>query len=145
MAGGLLMLGWLALATLWSKHSIWWFTNLMGTTFGGDPALQPRFDKYSPAGMALHLVQYSLLGVIFARIVPARSSFARLLGTGLALSLAYYFLMYAVVWPRLNPLVPLYSPDRQILIGHIFFGLMLSRLGNYEIARQPATEYTGRS
>ena len=140
MAGGLVMLAWLGLATLWSKHSVWWFPNLMATTFGGDAALQSKFGRYSFAGLALHLLQYSLLGAIFARIAPERASYPRLLLLGLLLSLAYYFLMYDLLWKHINPLVPLYSPDRQILIGHIFYGFMLARLRNYAIASVPATE-----
>ena len=138
MAGGLLMLAWLALATFWSKHSIWWFPNLMATTFGGDSALQGKFGKYSPAGLALHLLQYSLLGALFARITPERASYLRLLLTGVVFSVAYFLLMYGVVWKQINPLIPLYSPDRQILVAHVFFGFMLARLRNYLPASAPA-------
>ena len=140
MAGSFVLLAWLGLATLWSKHSLWWFTNLMATTFGGDSALQGGFDKYSPAGLALHLVQYSLLGLIFAAIVPARASYPRLLIAGVAFSIAYYYLMYSLVWKHVNPLIPLYSPDRQLLIGHVFYGFMLARLPRYAMAGAPATE-----
>ncbi len=131
MAGALMMLAWLGVVTLWSRHSVWWFPNLMATTFGGDPALQNHFDRYSPAGLALHLLQFSLLGALFARAVPERTGYTRLLLAGVVLAVAYYYLMYGFVWKHLNPLIPLYSPDRQILVGHIFFGFMLARLPRY--------------
>ena len=134
MAGGLVMLGWLSLTTLWSRNSIWWFPNLMATTFGGDPALQPSFGKYSLSGLALHFIQYSLLGVVYAKLVPERAPYTRLLSTGLIIAVAYYYLMYGFVWKHLNPLVPLYSPDRQILAGHLFYGFMLTRIRNYRSA-----------
>ncbi len=140
MAGALVMLGWLALTSLWSRHSIWWFANLMATTFGGDAALRADFGKYTAAGIALHLVQFCALGAVFAAVVPERTTYTRLLLYGLITSMAFYYLMYGVVWKHLNPLVPLYSPDRPILVGHIFFGFMLARLGRYRAASMPITE-----
>lgn len=131
MAGALVILAWLALAMVWAQHSIWWFPNLMGTTFGGDSALRAGFGRYSLAGIALHLIQYSALGVVFAYLVPARPRFGALLLSGILLSLAYYFVMYGWVWKHINPLIPLYSPDRQVLIAHIFYGMMLARFPRY--------------
>src|SRR5579875_1071912 len=79
MFGALILLGWMALATLWSRHSVWWYPNLMATTFGGDPALRIGFGRYSLAGLALHLVQYAGLGVIYAAVVPRHTAYTRLL------------------------------------------------------------------
>jgi hypothetical protein len=144
MAGALVMLAWLALAMLWSRHSIWWFPNLMATTFGGDPALQMNFGKYTAAGLALHLIQYSVLGAVFALIAPLRGaplhpSYTRLALLGLLLSLAFYYLMYDFVWKYWNPLIPLYIPDRAIVVAHVFFGMMLGRLPLYTHASAPVS------
>lgn len=144
MAGALTMLAWLALAMLWSRHSIWWFPNLMATTFGGDPALKMSFGKYSAAGLALHLVLYSALGGLFALVVPLHAahghiSYGRLALIGLVVSMAFYYLMYDFVWKYWNPLIPLYIPDRAIVVGHIFYGMMLGRLPHYTQASAPVS------
>jgi len=143
LAGALVMLAWLGLAMLWSRHSIWWFPNLMATTFGGDPALQMRFGKYTAAGLALHLTQYSVLGAVFALFAPLHpgtlhTTYARLAIGGLIVSMAFYYVMYDFVWKYWNPLIPLYIPDRAIVVGHIFYGMMLGRLGRYVQASAPA-------
>jgi hypothetical protein len=90
--------------------------------------------------LALHLVQFSALGAAFAAIVPERLPYTRMVLLGLIASVAFYYLMYGLVWKHLNPLVPLYSPDRPILVGHIFFGFMLARLARYRLASAPAME-----
>jgi hypothetical protein len=131
MAGALVMLAWMAISMLWTRHSVWWFPNLMATTFGGDPALHTGFGKYSAAGLALHLLIYSGLGVVFAFLVPDRPTQGRLLLSGVLLALAFYFFMYGYFWKHLNPLIPLYSPDRQLLVAHVFYGMMLSRYSRY--------------
>lgn len=125
------MLAWMALSMLWIRHSVWWFPNLMATTFGGDPALHTGFGKYSAAGLALHLLIYSCLGVVFAFLVPDRATHGRMLLSGVLLSLAFYFFMYGFFWKHVNPLIPLYSPDRQLLVAHVFYGMMLSRYARY--------------
>jgi len=138
MAGALVMLLWLTVAMAWSQHSVWWFPNLMATTFWGDPALQNGFDRYSAAGLALHLLQYSALGVLFAWLVPSRTSYTRLLLFGVILSLAYYYFMYGYVWRHWDPLIPLYSADRPVLVAHVFFGMMLGRLPHYAASKRAA-------
>ena len=140
MAGALLMLGWLLIVTVWSMHSVWWFPNLMATTFGGDPALKTGFGKYSLAGLALHLVQYSALGAVFAALISPRLAYTRLLLLGILVSIGFYYLMFGFVWKHVNPLIPLYSPDRQIIIAHVFYGLMLARVRHYWIASGPIIE-----
>ncbi len=134
------MLLWMGLTMLFSRHSVWWFPNLMATALGGDAALRESFGKYTPAGLSIHVLQFSLLGALFAMTAPERTPFTRLLVLGLIVSLSYYYLMYGFVWKHVDPLVTLYSPDRQILVGHIFYGFMLARLGNYRSANVPATE-----
>lgn len=125
------MLVWLCLAMSLARRSVWWFPNLMATSFWGDPALTNSFGKYSAAGLALHLLQYSALGVVFAWIAPARATYTRLLLFGVVLSLAYYYFMYGYVWKRWDPLIPLYIADRAILVAHVFFGMVLATLPRY--------------
>jgi hypothetical protein len=140
MAGALVMLAWMAVSMLWARHSIWWFPNLIATTFGGDPALRSGFGRYSAAGIALHLVQYSLLGGLFALALPDRLPVTRVLLLAVIFSLGLYYVMYHFVWKHVNPLIPLYSPDRQILVAHIFYGFLLARIPAYRKARAALNE-----
>ena len=131
MAGALVMLSWLCLATMLTQHSVWWLPNLMATSFWGDPALRNGFGKYSTAGLALYLLQYTALGVLFAWVVPKGTPYTRRLLFGVVLSLGYYYFMYGYVWRLLDPLIPLYSADRAVLVAHVFFGMMLALLPRY--------------
>ena len=131
MAGALLMLGWLGLAMLWTRHSVWWYPNLMATTFGGDPALHTGYGRYSAAGLALHLTLYSVAGGVFAWLIPERTTPTRVLLFGMIWSLVVYYGMYGFVWKHLNPLIPLYSPDRPMLVAQVLYGFMLARLPRY--------------
>jgi len=131
MAGALVMLAWLGLAMIWAGHSVWWFPNLMATTFGGDPALRNGFGKYTAPGFALHLLLYSLFGGAFGWLVPSRMGGTRILLLAVIAALGFYFAMYDFVWPRVNPLVPLYSPDRPVIVGHVFFAFFLARVSRY--------------
>jgi len=146
MAGALVMLAWLTAAMLWVHHSVWWFPNLMATTFGGDAALQQGFGRYTASGLALHLTQYSLVGVAFAVLTAMPlPGVGKLVDSGLVLAgviigVAWYYLMYGLVWKNVNPLISLYSPDRAILVAHVFYGLMLGRLPAYLKSKAGATE-----
>ena len=54
----LTLLGWLALASAWYRHSIWTAANIMATNFYGEAALSRDFTFRTVAGIALYLVLY---------------------------------------------------------------------------------------
>jgi hypothetical protein len=47
---------------------------------------------------------------------------------GFAAGLMWYWIAFALIWPALNPLVPLYTPRTPALIAHGILGLSLAQL-----------------
>lgn len=131
MAGALVLLGWMALSMVWARHSPWWFPNLMATPMGGEAALRNSFGRFTSAGIASVLLQYSLLGGLLAWLIPESTLGTRLVLFGIMTGLGFYYLMFFGIWRHYEPLMALYSPDRQLVVGHILYGLMLGRLGRY--------------
>jgi hypothetical protein len=60
MAGVLVMLLWLAAASVWYRHTPWSVPNIMASNFYGDDAIRPGFGWSSLSGIALYLILYSL-------------------------------------------------------------------------------------
>jgi hypothetical protein len=127
VSGALAMLAWLAVASIWYRRTVWWIPNLFASAFYGGPAILYRFTKYTAAGIALDVFVYGALGCGFGLVWRAERGGARLLWTGMAVGLAAWYLLFRVVWSGVSPTAHLYTPDRQILIGNIIYGLMLTR------------------
>src|SRR3954465_12760694 len=77
VAGALVMLLWLALASVWYRRSLWHIPNLLATPFHGEAALRHRFSFSTVSGIALHVLIYGALGAAFALAVQDRWSPAR--------------------------------------------------------------------
>jgi hypothetical protein len=131
MAGAILMLGWLAVAAVFYRHTPWWVPNLYASTFAGDAALREHFTRYTWSGVAFLLVQYTLLGSVFAFLLRQDMGRGSAVLLGILTGVGWYFLMFHGVWKALNPLMLVYTPDRSILAGHILYGLWLGRTPLY--------------
>lgn len=138
ISGSLAMLGWLAAASLWSRRTIWWVPNLIASVFFREASLRYGFGKPSLAGLALVLFSYGAIGTLFGLIWREQQGAGRALLTALAVSLAAYFLLFRVLWKAFDPLASPYTPDRQILIGHFIYGLVLSRYVSVRAALIPS-------
>jgi hypothetical protein len=131
MLGALIMLGWLALSSVWYRRSIWSVPNLLSSTFFGDTAFRNSFNRMTFSGLALHLTLYSLVGVIFALAVRDRAGRLRATLIGMIAALVWYYLMFGFIWKAVNPTLALYSPDRSMLIGHLLYGGILGKFRGY--------------
>jgi hypothetical protein len=123
--GALLMTGWLMLASMWLHRSIWTVPNLFATVFYGPQAYVNAFVRSSLSGVALLLVIYGALGVMWGVVWQEKpQAFLRLIGA--LTGLAAYVLLFSVIWPHTRPLVALYAPDRQLEVAHMLWGIMLA-------------------
>jgi hypothetical protein len=135
MLGALVMLGWLMLSSIALRRSIWVLPNLFATAFYGPAAYQNHFLRSSWPGLALILTIYATGGIVWGILYGAlrptdrRPPFLPLLGA--VTGLLVYFIFFGLIWKRLDPLIPLYSPDRQMQIAHVLWGLMLARTHLY--------------
>jgi len=123
--GGLVMLAWFALHSMTQNQSWFAVPNLLASTFYGDAAFRSGFGRVTLAGGALHLCASAAVGVLYGLFFPDRQSPTRLLLTGMLVGLAWYYVCYGAFWKFVNPLVPLYSSERTMVIAHVFFGACL--------------------
>ncbi|MDQ1469531.1 MAG: hypothetical protein QOJ99_1011 [Bryobacterales bacterium] len=123
--GALLMTGWLMLASVWLHRSVWSVPNLFATVFYGPEAYVNAFVHSSLSGVALLLVIYGALGVLWGVVwQEKRHPFLRLVGA--FAGLLVYTLFFNFIWPHTKPLVSLYAPNRQLEVAHMLWGIMLA-------------------
>jgi hypothetical protein len=130
VAGALAMLACLMIGSIWDRRSIWLVPNLLATTFFGTDVYRNQFALTSWSGVALIVAVYGFLGMIWGCIWgEARTQWFGLYGAIAGLSV--YFVVFRFLLRHANPLVPLYAPDRQLEVGHLFWGLFLARSSKY--------------
>ena len=137
VVGGLAMLGLLAAWSMWQRHVWWEFPNLFGSTFYHARAFYSGPGRATVAGAALQLTISGLIGAIFGLACGNVRSRHRLILLGTLVGLGWFYLANALVWPWLNPLIPLYWPKQAAVLSHVLFGACLGYSG------APAPEHSG--
>jgi hypothetical protein len=127
VTGGLVMLAWFALNSMLQAQRWYAVPNLLGSTFYGDLAFRSGFGKVSVVGGALHLCASGAIGALFGLFAPQGQSGFRVLLIGVVTGLAWYYLLFGAFWKVVNPMVPLYSSSRSMLVAHVLYGLWLGR------------------
>ena len=131
MVAAFWMLVWLGVSAMWMRRSFWSPMNVMATPFYGDRAIHPGFASTTPSGIALYLTIYSLLGACFAFAVRRRLTGLGTLLVSVLFSLVWYWLWFRVLALRTMPLVWLLHTERSTEFGHVLFGALLARFGDY--------------
>jgi hypothetical protein len=129
VVGGLAMLGLLAAASMWHRHVWWEIPNLLGSTFYHSRAFYSGPGKATLAGGALQLTISGFVGAIFGVICGNVRTRHRLILLGTLTGLGWFYLANALLWPRLNPLIPLYWPEPAGALSHVLFGACLGYAG----------------
>jgi hypothetical protein len=123
--GALLMVACLMIGSLWNGRSIWVGPNLFATTFFGSEVYRNQLLRTSWTGVALIVAIYGLLGILWGCVWrDERKRWLRVYGA--VTGLCVYYLLYDLVWRHVNPLIPLYAPDRQLQLGHLLWGIVLA-------------------
>ena len=122
VAGALILLAYLAVDSAWHRRSIWTIPNLLASTFYGESAYRQSFGIRTSAGLALLFVIYGLLGALFGLVIRDHGTLLRVTLLGLVFGTGWFFLSFDWMWTHVNPMVPLYSPDRAMLVGHLLYG-----------------------
>ena len=125
--GGLLMLGILTAHSALRTGSPWTPANLLASTFYGEDAFIPAFRATTLAGIALHLAITGMLGIVFGLAIRDSGNHLRVFLIGVICGVGWYYISYRLLWRPLNPLVPLYTAERPMLVGHLMLGAMLGR------------------
>lgn len=125
--GALILLAYLALDSAWNRWSIWTVPNLLASTFYGESAYRQGFRASTSVGVALLLLLYGVLGLLFALVVRDHGTRMRVVLAGLIYGTGWFFLSFDILWKHVNPMVQMYSPDRAMLVGHVIYGGVLGR------------------
>lgn len=129
--GALMLILWLAMHSAWIRSSVWTVPNLLATTFYGEIALEPGFGKPTFADLALLLVIYGALGGAFGLALRARGRGTLRILLGIVVGIGWYYLSFGVLSKAINPTVTNSAPARQMIVGHILYGGLLSRFPRY--------------
>lgn len=127
IVGALILLGYLALDSAWHRHSVWTVPNLLASTFYGESAYRQGFSAGTSVGVALLLLLYGALGLLFALVIRDHGTRMRVVLAGLIYGTGWFFLSFDILWKHVNPMVQIYSPDRAMLVGHVLYGGVLGR------------------
>jgi hypothetical protein len=128
VVGGLAMLGLLAVVSMWHRHVWWEIPNVLGSTFYHSRAfLGP--GKATIAGGALELSMSGVVGAIFGVVCGNVRSRHRLILLGTLTGVGWFYLANALLWPRVNPLIPFYWPEPAAVLSHLLFGACLGYAG----------------
>src|SRR3954462_13346737 len=86
------MLAWMGLSAMGQRRSFWTAENLIATVLHGDSAIRRGFGASTWTGIALYLLCYSLLGVVFAMMVRSRFTSLGTVLMGVLCSMGWYAL-----------------------------------------------------
>jgi hypothetical protein len=125
--GGLAMLGWLVLSSVLNLHSGSELPNFLGSWLNGRPLLHHGFGWATISGLGLHLFISGLIGVLFGLAVGDSRNRFRVMLLAILTGLAWYYFSQVFFWRNIGVLITVYSPPRSMLVGHLFFGLVLGR------------------
>ncbi|MGH9657790.1 MAG: hypothetical protein ACRD96_04545 [Bryobacteraceae bacterium] len=118
--GGVAMLAWLSVASVWGGRSIWTAANLLATTFYGEAALRRGFRWATLSGAAFQLVLAGALGVTFGFAVYRIQSEIRVALLGLLFGLAGYLVAVRFLFPHDG-----------MLVAYVLLGLFLGRFPRF--------------
>jgi len=134
--GGIAMLALLMSGSLLRGDSWWTPSNLLGSTFYGVRALNAGLGRATLAGSALHIFMTGSIGAAFGVLSGRIQQRRRLVLLGMLAGLIWHGLADALLWRRINPLIPMYSAQPATLFSHALFGACLGYLGR----KLPASE-----
>lgn len=120
--GGILVLGWWALASLAAGQPAWTIPERLGAHFFYHGMVsRNQLVMAVVAGMALQIAGTGTLGALFGLAVRGPWSLQRVVVLGLATGLCWHYAGYEVLM-RSACAIP---PRRTMLAGHLLFGLWL--------------------
>ena len=120
------------------RGRVWWeILNVLGSTFYGSRAFRAGISMATLSGAALHFVITGCIGALFGLACGGIRQRSRLVLLGVAAGMVWYYLGMAVFWSRINPWVPVFSPQPITILSHALFGACLGRIGQKLQVQQP--------
>jgi len=127
----IVMLAWLGASAMWNGRTFWTAPNQMASIFHGNDAISGRFSSTTPSGIAVYVIAYTLLGAIFAVLVPRRLTVFGDMLFGVLIAIGWYWLWFRALGPTVMPLVWMLHSERSVTFGHVIYGVLLARYPLY--------------
>lgn len=125
--GGIAMLLFIFAHSMLRGKPWWSYGNLLGSVVYGSSALWRGFGRATLAGIAVQVLLGGVAGVVFGVcFARTRGRMVSLL-LGLSSGVIWFFVTHLIVFRGIGPLVPVYASQPATLLGHMIFGLVLSR------------------
>jgi hypothetical protein len=131
MMATLAMLLWMGISAVWQQRTFWTSENLLATTFYGSRSLHNGFSISTVSGLALYLLLYSTLGCLFAYVAGKRELSPRLVLSGMAAGLVWYYLSFHLLWRVVGPLIPILHAVTPTILGHMIYGAGIGRFPHF--------------
>jgi hypothetical protein len=131
MIATLAMLLWMGISAVWQRRTFWTSENLLATTFYGSRSLHNGFSTSTVSGLALYLLLYSTLGCLFAYAIGKREPSPRLVLTGMAAGMVWYYLSFHLLWRVVGPLIPILHAVTPTILGHMIYGAGIGRFPHF--------------
>jgi hypothetical protein len=129
VVGGLAMLGTLAAVSMWHRRVWWEIPNVLGSTFFLHRPFRSGLGIATILGGALQLTISGLVGALFGLACGNVRSRHRLILLGTLVGLGWFYFANKLIWPQINPLIPLYWPEPAAVLSHVLFGACLGYAG----------------
>ncbi len=132
IVGGMAMLATLAAVSMWHRRVWWEIPNVLGSTFHQNRGFRSGLGAATLEGSALQLTIAGLVGAVFGLACGNVRSRHRLILLGTVAGLGWFYFANTMLWPRINPLIPLYWPEPAAVLSHLLFGACLGYAGTAE-------------
>ena len=142
--GGLALLAWLALGSLFAGHPAWWGLADLGTAAFGRGLSRGGFALAGVVGAALQIFGAGLVGILFGLAMRTGWALRRVVLLGILFGLGWYYLGYVTLLRRFGLGAHAFTHRRWLLVAHLLFGLILATYPRF-VASLEANSQAGGS
>lgn len=125
--GGLLVLAWFALNSMWQGQSVWAVPVWLGSTVYGNSVFRSAFQRVALTGIALQLSTAGIVGALFGLVVREAGNLPRVVLLGLLTGLGWYYVGRMTLWAMWTPAASLQASQESMFVAHLLFGAFLAR------------------
>lgn len=125
MLGGVMVIGWIAVASLLFQIHPALIPNLLSEVFYGSRSLTTALGFPTISGLAVLLVQSGLASVVFSAVIPPGLTLRPAILGGVLFSLAAHWAAYRFIWRVFSPHLEDFAPPGLIWPAAILFGVCL--------------------
>jgi hypothetical protein len=125
--GGVIMMLWFALDSLFEQQYWWAMLNLWGAAVYGNRVFSMGLGMATLTGAALHLFLHGTGGALWSLLAGRLTHFWLHLAGSIGAAAVWYFVLHHWFWPAVAPAVSRMTPMPATALAYLLFGAALSR------------------